>query len=91
MTPLPDGLVELRKAVASSFEMRDGQWRPDPQLLERLVATEEAWGRELLRRRDFERETTPGPPPGWTAQGATERILVEAHTRPEYIEAQRRL
>lgn len=88
MTPLPAGLLELRKAVARSYDMRDGQWRPDPVLLDRLVEAEEAHSKAILAARHAEHEPTPGPPDGWDPDKTAEQIRAVAHTRPEYIEAQ---
>lgn len=66
MTQPPGELVELRRQVKASYDMRTitietarskrkaNVWRPDPLLVEALVAAEEAWSRELLRRRNGE-------------------------------------
>lgn len=68
MTPEPPELAQLREAVKRSYDMRTTQdrgltkggkprkaykaWRADPKLVEQLVAAEEAWRKELWRRRD---------------------------------------
>lgn len=40
--PLPERLIELRRAVVDSYRMRDKSWRPDPGIVDQLLAAEQA-------------------------------------------------